>query len=807
MRLPTRRERIIACFSLAIMCFIVIGLLVMRSKPITLEDSFGDIRVRFMSERSHVTLPNDCTIISWRVEGATQIHLDDQVVEPVGYSEFCPTSSQMPVLKVDYSVIMSREYRLPIMVMVYQMDFIVLLMLMVTSLAVGVGMLVGGKIAILQMMMGGWFVVWALDFIINRTTFRLFDGNRYFALFDDAMISMRYAWNFVNGHGLVWNVGERVEGYSNLLMVVVMMPANYLFSKGMAVLVMHLFGLMMLLLIAYLTAKIATRLFLSESDTHQSAQKVLFFVVALSYYPLVYWSLMGMETGLLTVMMLFTLWAMLNDKPYQMAVFAGLAYLTRQDGLLLVLPILVYWAYQHGYFKRIVIFSLILFALFPIGQQIFRVLYYGEWLPNTYIMKVSGIPLAHRLMDGMEYALLFISSVALVLIVNGAGMIRRPDDKKLLIASIFVLLIAYQIYVGGDAWLYWRMFSPIMPLMLAWLVHEVVAFTSPYATRYSGVLVGLIVVCVLVIGPNQRFMPEIIRKVAPYDVGLAEPLLKSAVALNHLVMEDAEVGVVMAGILPYYTGLYAIDYLGKSDPVIAHLPPDLSGSVAWLGRTNVPGHIKYNLYYSLQQRHPDFTQRCSWGYQNLCPFAEQYYRRVTYYDHEIWLRRGSPHVRWELIDPDMGLATQNALPQLDGAINPLTYQLENGLYISGVAMTDMLYQGGLFNVGLMISSVTTAQQDIYIMAYEWVDERGETVFVSETNRLIYHYTTADLQADWTLGTQHEIRTPYDIETGYYQLYLSFYNPFTLERQQVMDENGHLIGDRMLLGQIQIITVD
>ena len=34
---------------------------------------------------------------------------------------------------------------------------------------------------------------------------------------DDSFISFRYAENLVSGHGLVYNVGERVEGYSNLL--------------------------------------------------------------------------------------------------------------------------------------------------------------------------------------------------------------------------------------------------------------------------------------------------------------------------------------------------------------------------------------------------------------------------------------------------------------------------------------------------------------------------------------------------------------------------------------------------------------
>ena len=34
---------------------------------------------------------------------------------------------------------------------------------------------------------------------------------------DDAFISFRYAHNLVLGEGLVWNPGERVEGYSNFL--------------------------------------------------------------------------------------------------------------------------------------------------------------------------------------------------------------------------------------------------------------------------------------------------------------------------------------------------------------------------------------------------------------------------------------------------------------------------------------------------------------------------------------------------------------------------------------------------------------
>ena len=41
---------------------------------------------------------------------------------------------------------------------------------------------------------------------------------------DDAFISFRYAQNLVEGHGLVYNIGERVEGYTNFLWTILFAP-------------------------------------------------------------------------------------------------------------------------------------------------------------------------------------------------------------------------------------------------------------------------------------------------------------------------------------------------------------------------------------------------------------------------------------------------------------------------------------------------------------------------------------------------------------------------------------------------------
>ena len=67
------------------------------------------------------------------------------------------------------------------------------------------------------------------------------------------MISMRYAWNFAHGQGLVWNAGQHIEGYSNLLMTLLMSAAALFLNKPLAVLAVQLFGVITLLAVAFIT--------------------------------------------------------------------------------------------------------------------------------------------------------------------------------------------------------------------------------------------------------------------------------------------------------------------------------------------------------------------------------------------------------------------------------------------------------------------------------------------------------------------------------------------------------------------------
>src|SRR5450432_2136330 len=66
-----------------------------------------------------------------------------------------------------------------------------------------------------------WYLSWMIPTVFAVRS-GLVGGVRYWFLGDDAEISMRYARNFAEGFGPVWNHGQRVEGFSNPLLVFIM---------------------------------------------------------------------------------------------------------------------------------------------------------------------------------------------------------------------------------------------------------------------------------------------------------------------------------------------------------------------------------------------------------------------------------------------------------------------------------------------------------------------------------------------------------------------------------------------------------
>jgi hypothetical protein len=278
------------------------------------------------------------------------------------------------------------------------------------------------------------------------------NNQTYYILFDDAMISMRYAYNLVHGQGLVWNAGEYVEGYTNPLWVGYMALFHLLPIPIHTIgLYIQLSGLFFLVLTLFFVRKIV------EEFTDNIF--VMLGAVALTafYNPLNIWALLGMEVSILTLIVMAVIWiALHNSSRFTPWIYILLAVSTlfRIDMLVPYLAILtVLFFGQPQYSRQHLTWGLGLLILFLGGQTLARYFYYGELLPNTYYLKVTGWPISLRILRGL-YALIWFTyfiNWAFALLPFTLLVFRR-DWKILLLFAVLASQVAYSVYVGGDAW-------------------------------------------------------------------------------------------------------------------------------------------------------------------------------------------------------------------------------------------------------------------------------------------------------------------------------------------------------------------
>ena len=512
------------------------------------------------------------------------------------------------------------------------------------------------------------YLIWSSLFIHN-SSFIAIDGQRYFSLVDDAMISMRYAWNLSHGYGLVWNPNERVEGYSNLFMALIMSLATRFFDKKMAVLAMQILGVAIVLICAWLTREVAKEIF--KNHPKSTLLQFLSFTSVLFYYYLSYWSLMGMETGLLTALLLLSLLFILrwlsskrDSFLYLSAIASGMAFLTRNDALIFFCALFIYlfWSLWKASSRNKTLFKILLFpslySLFVFGLILFRWFYYHELTPNTYTLKVSMTPDLIRVNDGIVYVFAFIRTSIIPLIFALIGVIFWQDRTKWIFLGVFCTSILYQIWIGGDAWSGWRFILPSLPLVfilgiagMAWFgesLGEKIQIGNRLRSVHVLTIAFSIIFVLSIIFPfwsrisfQQKFIEAEINK---HNIDVA-------IAINELTTPDAKIGVFFAGLIPYYTDRYSIDFLGKSDKYVANLYPHLPKNIAWLrGPITMPGHNKYDLNYSIKKLQPDYIQRFYWGQQNIRGWAIQRYVRLEYQGTDgavtLIVKKQSPFIHW-----------------------------------------------------------------------------------------------------------------------------------------------------------------
>lgn len=303
------------------------------------------------------------------------------------------------------------------------------------------------------------------------------------------------------------------------------------------------------------------------------------FLGVLFYYPLSHFSLMGMETGLVTIFTLLGIFFVLlwqQNQNYKYinisACTFGLAFLTRNDVFIIAVPLFAYlyfeaWKHKKGKDTILQLISATgLYSIFVIGQVVFRLVYYGYPLPNTYYLKVSVVPITVRINDGLLYVYKLLKSLAIPIILALISIIQKVTRIKTVLFALFLTSLAYVVWTGGDIFGYGRFVVPLMPIIII-LASATILFAQNFiSTKTTGknLLATFSTIILFAIAVLVPFWQDTCYQSIEVYSRKNRNNMDSAIAIAELTDTNASIGVYYAGLIPYYTGRYAIDFLGKS---------------------------------------------------------------------------------------------------------------------------------------------------------------------------------------------------------------------------------------------------
>ncbi len=511
------------------------------------------------------------------------------------------------------------------------------------------------------------YVYYIYRYII-ATSF-LIGGTTYYVLFDDAMISMRYAYNLAHGLGPVWNAGERVEGFTNPLWVGIMALIHLLpIGLNQTSLYIQVLGASFLTLNLFFVKKIV------EHFTDDLFAMLAAVALTAFYAPLNSYGLLGMEVSLLVLMLTMVIWLVLeNNNQFNIWIYILLAIstLVRFDmavPYLVILGILFFVQKEHR--KQHLIWGLGLLIVFLGGQTLARYLYYGALLPNTYYLKVEGWSYKLRILRGL-YALVqfaYYSNWVLILIPFTAFIFRR-DWKVTLLAFILLGQVAYSIYVGGDAWenhgganRYIVIAMPIFFVIFSWSTVELIKKTvsnfliagQVFEVSWRVAFIILFAFSIFnfnaLIGEWKSIERWNLTRRPDYVAG-SDHNLQLALAIENVTVPGASVAVVGAGTIPYLLpDRYAIDILGKADPFIAHQTVRAPMSIPDIPNMR-PGHMKWDYAYTFGKLKPDVIVSIWEGTsEEAAPYLEKdYVNAVIGEKLKVYLLKDSPNILWDKV--------------------------------------------------------------------------------------------------------------------------------------------------------------
>lgn len=416
----------------------------------------------------------------------------------------------------------------------------------------------------------------------------------YIAPFEDAFITYRYAENLLAGHGLVYNPGEVVEGYTSLLWTLILAgvsAAAVPIELGSQVLSVAA-GLGLTGLAALLARQ------LRGDAPHFTIHDALAALLVASQGTLAYYAGTGMETTLFGLVVGAAGLVLMRPQPsraWLAGVLLGIGALIRPEGVgyagLMVLALAPSLADRRDALRVLLAFG----AVF-LPSEVWRAVHFGHLLPNTYYAKAS--PSTALLGAGVVHAEAYLVGHGFVLALGAAlflALRTRTRGARVAMAVVGGAIVNV-VLVGGDIFPFFRFFLPAIAFGAA----AIAVTAARFAPRFG----GWILVAIVAASLATEFVPT--HSLLTRDAISEAERVRGVARMNQdyrtigrmLRTSGAQplLAVNAAGIVPYESQLPTIDMLGLTDAHIAHR--DIV-----LGR-GVIGHEKHDAAYVLSRR-PD----------------------------------------------------------------------------------------------------------------------------------------------------------------------------------------------------------
>ena len=452
------------------------------------------------------------------------------------------------------------------------------------------------------------YAVLALALAIGAAQLYFLSTGGAYPLKDDAYISLQYAKNLVSGNGLVFNPGERVEGFTNPLWT--LLCAAVLLAGAPAVPSLTALGGLSFLALIYASWRAARRL--AAPEWLRGAAPL----ITASSGAIAFWALSGMETVAFAWLVVEAVGRFMSAAREGRRVSVsggflfGIATLVRPEALayFFLASAVLYLrngsgghataATRHRDLRQV----LLMLAAFSVSVglwQAFRLGYYHAWLPNTFYAKVDLQDPITIVMRGFSYVSSSLTASPWALLIVFTALAPRFWEKSevLLPAIPAVFQLLYVIVVGGDYMPFGRFIVPAVPLLaLAFTAAQAgQASTGGMAAAGSGGGSKLLVLLLCCFGLVPHVLPFNCRKPDLYTQRYER-------AGRWLAAHAGPATVVASpaiGAIGYLGNVLVLDTFGLTSPEIArHHDERLSKFQTG------PGHGRANIGYVLSRR-PD----------------------------------------------------------------------------------------------------------------------------------------------------------------------------------------------------------